>query len=161
MIDDTGWVSREDRVALAARDGIFVHSVRRQRGSLRVFVTGPHEALTRDRVAMQLGHEYDIRYCGDVPRAVRPVQCYAYAEADPGCLDLRFMLRFEQQVADVLVVEDDDTVVVLGYVCMSVLGDAGDPAERCVPAYLSQPLGSRLVIDAFSREPVPALLSGV
>jgi len=52
-------------------------------------------------------------------------------------------------------------VVVLGFVCMSVLGDSGDPAERSVPVYLSQPLGSRPVIDAFSREPVPALLSGV
>jgi hypothetical protein len=161
MIDDTHWITREDRVLLAARDGIFVHSVRRFRGSLRVFVTGPHEELTRDRVAMQLGPEFDVRYCGDAPRAVRPAQCFAYSEGDPGCLDLRYMLRFEQQVADVLVVEDDDTVVVLGYVCMSVLGDSGDPAERAVPAYLRQPLGSRLVIDAFSREPVPSLLSGV
>lgn len=161
MIDDSHWISREDRVVLAARDGIFVHAVRRYRGSLRVFVTGPHEALTRDRVHMQLGDDFDVRYCGDAPRSVRPAQCFAYAETDPGCLDLRYMLRFQQQVADVLVAEDEDTVVVLGFACMSVLGDAGEPAERSVAAFLSEPLGSRRVIDAFSREPVPALLSGV
>jgi len=161
MIDDNDWISREDRVGLAARDGIFVHAVRRHRGRMRVFVTGPHEELTRDRVASRLGEQFEVRYCGDVPREVRPLPCVGYAETDPGCLDLRYLLRFDQQVADVAVAEDDETVVVLGFACVSVLGDPGAVAERPVPVYLSQPLAERTVIDAFSREPVAALLSGV
>jgi len=148
-------------VVLAARDGIFIHAVRWHRGAMRVFVTGPHEELTRDRVATQLGDELEVRYYGDVPREVRPVPCVGYAETDPGCLDLRYLLRFEQQVADVAVAEDDETVVVLGFVCVSVLGDPGEAVERPVPVYLSQPLGERTVIDGFSREPVAGLLSGV
>jgi len=153
----TDWISREDRVALASLDGILVHRVRRVGGMSVVFVTGPGEARVRERVAMRLGPGCEVRYCGETPREVRPAPCVGYAETDPGLLELRLRLRFQQQVAEVFVTEDHDTVVVAAFACVSVTGDAGDPAERRVPAYLGEPLAGRAVIDGFGRGRVPAL----
>src|SRR3954447_26604257 len=146
-------ITQEDRVALAARDAIFVLSMRHDAQRTRVFVTGPDERRTRAAVAERLGRELDVLYCGDLPREVRPRPCWGY-ERDPGCLDLRFALRSDQQVADVEIVEDNATVVVLGLICLSAAAPPGEPVDRVIPAYLSRPLGERTVIDAFNRERV-------
>ena len=75
-------------------------------------------------------------------------------EVEPGCLQLRFLVHVGQAVAGVEVVEDGDAVVVLGLVCLSVVGDSEEQMDHCYHVYLSRPLGERVVIDAFTRAPI-------
>jgi hypothetical protein len=150
----TELISHEDRVALAAREAVFVLSARHVRRRTQLYVTGPHEERTRKAVEKRLGGDYDVLYCGAVPREIAPRSCRGYREVEPGCLQLRFTVRPGQAVAGVEVVEDRETVVVLGMVCLPVVGVPGEPLDHSYQVYLGRPLGDRAVIDAFTRAPI-------
>jgi hypothetical protein len=77
----------------------------------------------------------------------RPRACFRYREREPGRLQLRVILRPDENVCDVLVKEDDVAVEVLILIC----GDIKDPGEAMdcpVHVYLSRELGHRPVFDA-------------
>src|SRR3954454_5541502 len=144
-------VSDQDRVALLVQ-GIAVLSAEPD----RICVTGADDERVREEVASRLGVDLDIVWVyGDVPREVRPRPCAGYMEREPGRLQLRYVLQGDQHVADITVAEDDETVAVLGLVCISPIGDAGEQVDCPAHVYLRRPLGDRRVIDGFSREPVP------
>jgi hypothetical protein len=150
----TELISHEDRVTLAAREAVFVIAARHVRGRTQLYVTGPHEERTRKAVAERLGGGYDVIYCGHVPREIAPRACRGYREIEVACLQLRFRVREGQAVVGVEVVEDRETVVVLGMVCLPVVGVPGEPMDHSYHVYLSRPLGDRVVIDAFTRAPI-------
>ena len=148
-------ISHEDRVALAAQEAVFVLSARRrERRGIEVLVSGPREDRTVEMVKERLGPDVEVLWCGDIPRHVRPRPCRGFREIEPGCLQLRFVVRLGQSVAGVEIVEGDDTVVVLGMVCMSVAADSVEQMDHSYHVYLSRPLGERTVIDAFTRAPL-------
>jgi len=68
---------------------------------------------------------------------------------------VRFVLAGDQHIDDIVVAEDENTVVVLGTVCVSVFGDEGEPVECPAHVWLRRPLGERTVIDGFNGEPIP------
>jgi hypothetical protein len=76
-------------------------------------------------------------------------------EREPGRLQLRFVLRGDEHVDDIVVAEDDETVVVYGIVCASVAGTDGPAWEGPWHVYLGQPLAGRVVIDGVTGSPVP------
>ncbi len=76
-------------------------------------------------------------------------------EREPCRLQLRYVLRGDEHVDDIVVAEDDETVAVLGTVCTSVIGDTGETVECPTHVYLRRPLGDRRVIDGFNGEEVP------
>jgi hypothetical protein len=148
-------ISPEDRVALAAQEAVFVLAARHVRRRTQVFVTGPDEERTCQVVEERLGGGFDVVYCGHLPRELGPRPCRGYREIEPGCLQLRYLVHEGQTVASVEVVEDGDAVVVLGVVCLPVVGDSDEQMDDSYHVYLSRPLGDRVVTDAFTRAPIP------
>ena len=121
-------VSPQDHVALL-KEGIAVLSVEVDRRGTHVCVAGRDESHVRKRVAEVLGDEVDVWVVGDVPRQLRPRACAGYLERDPGVLQLRYVIQGAQHVDDIVIAEDDETVVVFGTVCMSVVGEGGEPID--------------------------------
>jgi hypothetical protein len=76
-------------------------------------------------------------------------------EREPGRLQLRFVLRGDEHVDDIVVAEDDESVVVYAIVCASVAGTDGQAWEGPWHVYLGQPLANRVVIDGVTGSPVP------
>jgi hypothetical protein len=150
-------ISHEDRVALAAQEAVFVLAARHVRRRTQVFVTGPDEERTCDVVKERLGGGFDVVYCGHLPRELGPRPCRGYREVEPACLQLRYLVHVGQSVASVEVVEDGDAVVVLGVVCLSAAGGSEDQVDHSYHVYLNRPLGDRVVIDAFTRAPIPSV----
>lgn len=148
-----GILSAEDSVALL-REGIAVLSVEEHEDRVQVGAAGRDEARVRRRVAEQLG-DVDVWVVGDVSRQLRPRSASTYMECQPGVLQLRYVVQGDQHVDEIVSAEDDATVVVCGCVCMSVVGDDGEPID--MPAYvvLERPLGDRAVVDGVSGEPLP------
>ena len=109
------------------------------------------EALVRE----ELGQRVEVDVAGRLPREHRLLRCVGHMEREPGRLQLRFVLRGDQHVDDIVVAEDDGSVVVLATVCCSVAGSCGDPCEVPFHVYLDRPLGTRVVIDGHWDEPVP------
>jgi hypothetical protein len=70
-------------------------------------------------------------------------------------LQLRFVLCGDEHVDDIVLAEDDESVVVYGIVCTSVAGTNGRAWEGPWHVYLGQPLGDRAVIDGVTGSPVP------
>lgn len=153
MINEPGIVSAEDSVALL-KEGIAVLSIEELGGRAQVCAVGRDEERVRRLVAERLG-DVDVWVVGDVSRQLRPRACSSYMEREPGILQLRYVIQGDQHTDDILVAEDDDTVVVSGCVCMGVMGDDGEMIDVPAHALLSRPLGDRLVIDGVSGEPVP------
>ncbi len=147
-------VSPQDHVALL-KEGIAVLSVEIDRRGTHVCVAGRDEAHVRKRVAEVLGDEVDVWVVGDVPRQLRPRACAGYMERDPGVLQLRYVVQGAQHVDDIVIAEDDETVVVFGTVCMSVVGEDGEPIDAPAYVLLDRPLDDRTVIDGVSGEVVP------
>jgi hypothetical protein len=58
-------------------------------------------------------------------------------------------------VDDIVVAEDDETVVVFGTVCMSVVGEDGEPIDTPAYVMLERPLEDRTVVDGVSGQEVP------
>jgi hypothetical protein len=144
-------VTDEDRVALLV-EGIALLAAEEH----RVCVTGADDDRVRRAVATRLGVDArTVRVYGDVPREVRPRPCFGYMEREEGRVELRCVLSGEQHITDIAVAEDEETVVVLGSVCISPIGDPGELVECPAHVYLRRPLGDRRVIDGFSGKPVP------
>jgi hypothetical protein len=74
---------------------------------------------------------------------------------EEGRLQLRFVLRDDEHLDDIVVAEDDECVVVYGIVCASVAGSGGDAYEGPWHVHLDRPLGDRGVIDGVTGSPVP------
>jgi hypothetical protein len=68
---------------------------------------------------------------------------------------LRFVLRGDEHVDDIVVAEDNESVVIYATVCASVAGMDGQAWEGAWHVYLGQPLADRVVIDGVTGSPVP------
>ncbi|MDA0181283.1 hypothetical protein OJ997_13330 [Solirubrobacter phytolaccae] len=153
MSHESGILSAQDSVALL-KEGIAVLSVQDHEGRVQVGVVGRDEEYVRRRVTERLG-DVDVWVVGDVARQLRPRAASAYMERAPGLLQLRYLIQGDQHVDEIVTAEDDETVVVCGCVCMSVIGDHGEPIDFPAHAALERPLGDRVVIDGVSGEPLP------
>ena len=153
MINEPGIVSAEDSVALL-REGIAVLSVEDHKGRIQVGAAGRDEERVRKRVAEQLG-DVDVWVVGDVSRQLRPRAASTYMPHEPNMLHLRYVVQGDQHVDEIVTAEDDETVVVFGCVCMSVVGDEGPPIDAPAFVVLERPLGDRTVIDGVSGAPLP------
>jgi hypothetical protein len=106
-------------------------------------------------VADEFGAAIDLDIAGDVPRALMPRRCVGHMEREAGRLQLRFVLRGDEHVDDIVLAEDDESVVVYGIVCTSVSSTDGGAWEGPWHVYLDRPLGDRVVIDGVTGSPVP------
>jgi hypothetical protein len=146
-------VVAEDRGVLL-RQGI-VAAADTASGRLRVGVTGIGLARVHEIVASRFGEEVEVEVLGELPRRLEPRECAGYMEREPGRLQLRFRLCGDEHVDDIVVAEDELTVVVLATVCTSVSGEVGAHWEGPWHVYLERPLGVRAVIDGASGNGVP------
>jgi hypothetical protein len=154
MSENNSPVADADRVALL-QHGIVVVEVDATPGRLRVGVTGAGEARVRETVARRLGEEVEVDILDDLPRRLEPRRCAGYREREPCRLQVRFELRGDEHVDDIVVAEDERTVVVFATVCTSVAGEAGEPCEGPWHVSLERPLGDRPVIDGACGNAVP------
>jgi hypothetical protein len=154
MRESHSLVVAADRVALL-RHGIVVAAADTVPGRLRVGVTGAGLARVHEIVARQFGEEVEVEVLGDLPRRLEPRDCTGYMEREPGRLQLRFGLCGDEHVDDIVVAEDECTVVVFATVCTSVSGEVGGHYEGPWHVYLERPLGGRAVIDGASGNGVP------
>jgi hypothetical protein len=146
------WISDSDRLALL-RHGIVVLEV--EAAGLRVGVAGYGEARVRRIVARRLGHAVTVDVLGDVPRRLEARRCVGWMERERGRLQLRFRLRGDEHVDDVVVEEDERTVVVLATVCTRIADEPGPCYEAPAHVSLDRPLGDRAVIDGATGAAVP------
>ena len=84
----------------------------------------------------------------DTLRRLAPRSSVGQCEREPGRLQLRF-------VHDIIVVEEDNTVVVSAVVCTPTTGVWREQFEGPFHVYLDEPLGERRVIDALTGREVP------
>jgi hypothetical protein len=120
-----------------------------------VTVSAPSDVAAEAVVRAVLGQHGEVEIVGRLPRAHRPLRCTGHMEREPGRLQLRFVLRGDEHVDDIVVAEDEDGVVVFATVCGSAAGTRGDAWEGPWHVYLDQPLGDRVVIDGHRDQPVP------
>lgn len=153
MINEREIVSAQDNVALL-REGIAVLSVEEHEGRIQVGVSGRDDERVRRRVIERLG-DVDVWVVGDVARQLRPRAASTYMPEDANVLHLRYVVQGGQHVDEIVTAEDDDTVVVFGCICMSVVGDEGPPIDAPAFVMLERPLGDRTVIDGVSGAPLP------
>lgn len=105
-------------------------------------VTGAGAERVERVVADELGVAVDVEIAGDVPRRLMPRPCVGHMEREPGRLQLRFVLRGDEHVDDIVQAEDDESVVVYAIVCASVAGMDGQAWEGPWHVYLGQPLAT-------------------
>jgi hypothetical protein len=89
------------------------------------------------------------------PRRLAPRSCVAYCEREPGRLQLRLVLDRDEHVDDIVVDENDDTIVVFAAICSPTTGARREQCGVPFHVYLERPLGGRRVIDALSGREVP------
>ena len=147
-------VTAQDRTALA-RQGIVIVDAEAKDGRWIVEVTGAPDDRVRAAVAERLGASTRVTVVDDLPRRLYARPCVGQREREAGRLQLRYLLWPDEHFADVIVVEDDVSVVVLGMVCVSAAFEEGEPCESPTHVYLDAPLGGRTVIDGFTGEAVP------
>jgi hypothetical protein len=152
MTTDDAWVGAMDRVALL-RDGIVI--LKADMARRWVGVAGAGETRVRELVARRLGGAVSVDVIGVLPRRLEPRRCVGHMEREPGRLQLRFVCSGDEHMDDILVAEDERTVVVFATVCTSVRGEPGPRCEGPFHVYLEHPLGDRAVIDGVTGEPVP------
>ena len=75
-------------------------------------------------------------------------------EREPGRLQLRYVLRGDEEMYEIEVAEDDRTVVVTATVLTGADAEA-DACECPWHVYLDRPLGDRTVVDGVGGQPVP------
>ena len=154
MTEKDPCIGAADRAALL-RQGIVVVGADSTPQGLHVRVTGADAARVREVAARQLGEEAEVDVLADLPRRLALRPCVGYMEREPGRLQLRFCVRGDEHVDDIVVAEDERMVVVLATVCTSVDGEAGESCEGPWHVYLERPLGDRAVIDGVRGEAVP------
>jgi hypothetical protein len=118
-------------------------------------VTGAGAERVERVVGEELGAAVDVEVAGELPRRLVPRACVGHMEREPGRLQLRFVLRGDEHVDDIVVAEDDESVVVFAIVCASIAGTDGPACEGPWHVYLDQPLADRVVIDGVTGSPVP------
>jgi hypothetical protein len=154
MTARNGDVTAADRTALL-RHGIVVLETEQTARSLRLGVVGGGEERVREAVIQRLGGAVEVDVLGDLPRQLWPRRCVGYMEREPGRLQVRYVLRGDEHVDDIVVAEDDSVVVVFATVCTSVTGEEGELMEGPWHVYLDEPLGDRTVIDGTCGREVP------
>jgi hypothetical protein len=154
MSNDQPSISAADRVALLTQ-GIVVVEAETFRGTLHVAVTGVGDDRVYDAVTGRLGDDIEVELLGRLPRRLEPRRCVGHMEREEGRLQLRYVLRGDEHVDDIVVAEDAERVVVLGTVCSSVSGDDGPAYEAPFHVYLERRLGRRQVVDGAYGELVP------
>ncbi len=147
-------LTAEDRVALL-RHGVSVVEEDATGERLRIGVTGVNCARVRDVVSRRFGIDVDVDVLGELPRRLRPRRCVGHREREPGRLQVRFVVRGDEHIDDILVAEDERTVVVFATVCTSVIGECGDQCDAPWHVYLKSPLAGRVVVDGASGDVVP------
>lgn len=152
MPSDDTWIDAADRVALL-RHGIV--ALESDEARTRVGVTGAGEDRVRETVARRLGGAVAVDLLGDLPRRLEPRQCVGYMEREPRRLQLRFAFCGDEHVDEVVVAEDETTLVVFATVCTSVSGEPRAWCEGPVHVYLEETLGDRTVVDGVSGDAVP------
>jgi hypothetical protein len=147
-------IAAEDRVALL-RQGIVVVEAARVRRRLRVAVSAGRIDGVHEAVEQRLGDEVKIAVFGGAPRRHLRRPCVGHMERETGRLQVRYVLWRDEHIADIVVAEDAETVVVLGTVCTANLDQGGDCCEVPCHVYLDDPLGDRAVIDGVTGEAIP------
>jgi hypothetical protein len=140
----------QDRTALL-RQGVSVLDARRG----RIAVAGVQEEETREIVAHRLGADTRIDFHPRAARRHRPLPCVGHMEREEKRLQLRFVLRGDDHVADIEVEEDGDSVVVFATVCSTVDEATNNEWEVPCHVYLEEPLGLRDVFDGVTGLHVP------
>jgi hypothetical protein len=154
MADNSPRIAAKQRTALL-RHGVVVLESELDVPRPRIVVTGAGDERVQNVVALQLGADVEVEVWGDLPRELRSLRCVGYMEREAGRLQLRFVLRGDEHVDDIVVAEDDAEVVVFATVCTAVVGEAGRAWEGPWHVYLGRPLGNRTVVDGSSGAKVP------
>src|SRR3954451_860095 len=140
MAEQLDFITDEDRVALL-KEGVAVKRVQFGGRYPGVMVSAPDAMRARELVCQQLGVTMDVWVHGEAPREIRTRPCVGYMEREERWLQVRFVLAGDQHIDDIVVAEDENAVVVLGTVCVSVFGDEGEPVECPAHVWLRRPLG--------------------
>jgi hypothetical protein len=154
MHDNRTELTPQDRTALLEH-GIVVLDSFSSGGRTQVDVTGARAERVREVVGRLLGEDVLVDVVGDLPRRLRPLRCVGHMEREPGRLQLRFVIAGDDHVDDIVVAEDETTVVVFGTVCTTALPQHGERCEVPCHVYLEGPLGDRTVIDGTTGDAVP------
>ena len=147
-------IAAKDRTALL-RQGVALIDAESRDGRLIVEVTGAPEDRVRAVVAERLGSTTRVTVVDDLPRRLYARPSVGHMEREAGRLQLRYVLWPDEHMADILVIEDEESVVVLGMVCVSAACEPGDACESPTHVYLDAPLGRRTVYDGCSGEEIP------
>jgi hypothetical protein len=147
-------VAPQDRAALL-RQGIAVVDAEYENGRLHVEVTGRPDERVLDAVKERFGPATAVSIVDDLPRRLYARPCVGQMEREEKRLQLRYVHWPDEHVDDILVVEDDESVVVFGMMCVSAGIKPGDACESPYHVYLDRPLGGRTVYCGVSGEPVP------
>ena len=154
MPDNSRDIAASQRTRLL-RAGIVLLKDQNDATKPSVVVAGADEERVRLAIADEFGAGVDVEIAGPLPRQHVPRRCVGHMEREEGRLQLRFVLSGDEHVDDIVVAEDDASVVVYGIVCASVAGRSGDAYEGPWHVYLDRPLGNRTVIDGVTGSPVP------
>jgi hypothetical protein len=146
-------ISAQDRTALL-RQGIAVLDAEIADGRLTLEVSGAPDDRVRAAVVARFGSDANVTVVDDLPRRLYARTCVGHMEREPGRLQLRYVLWPGEHIGDILVVEDDRTVVVLGMICVPAAHEPGEPCEVPTHVYLDRPLGYRTVYDGCGGEAV-------
>src|SRR3954451_8811154 len=147
-------VAVKDQAALL-RQGVALIDAELRDGRLIVEVTRAPEERRRAVVAKRLGPATRVTVVDDLPRRLYARPAIGHMEREEGRLQLRYVLWPEEHMADVIVIEDDESVVVLGLVCVAAGCEPGDACEVPTHVYLDAPLRGRTVYDGCSGEEIP------
>jgi hypothetical protein len=142
-------IGATERVELLRHGIVVVHE------GPRVEVTGAGFERVHEVAGRILGGEVELEVLAATPRLIRPLRCRGHMEREAGRLQVRYVLRGDEHVDDIVVAEDERTVVVFGTVCTAAGGEVGDRCEVPYHVYLNAPLGERTVIDGTTGEIVP------
>jgi len=144
----------DDRAALLEWD-VAVITVETGGEHLQLWVTAPDSEQARGVVRDRFGPDVEVSVCGSEPREIRPAPCVGYLDRGCGKLGFYYELRGDQHVDRIEVTEDKHCLIVLGFICTPVVEPGGDCEESSrYTKWLEEPLGDRIVIDSFTREPV-------
>lgn len=148
------FVTPADRAALL-RKGVVVLGDGRSRQGRWAFVTGPDPDRARVDARLQFGPKVVVDVVGAVPRHLVPRACDGHMEREPGRLQLRYATTASEHIDDVLVEEDEESVVVFATVCTPVVNHERHLMEGPHHVYLDRPLGGRRVFDGVTGREVP------
>jgi hypothetical protein len=147
-------IGAEERVELL-RHGIVVVDAQAGSERPRVAVTGAGLERVQEVADRVLSTNVELEVLAATPRLIQPLRCRGHMEREAGRLQVRFVLRGDEHVDDIVVAEDEQTVVVFGTVCTAAGSEEGERCEVPYHVYLDAPLGRRTVIDGTTGEVVP------